>query len=289
MCVSVMGSMNEAIMKQARMASVAKKGSEATLDSGEVSPSKLKLHNATIAYHKTEPRRGRPTVVFLSGLNSDMGGTKACFLAEALPKLGFGYLRFDNLGHGASSGAFRHQTVSSWVETASLVLQNLTSGRLILVGSSIGAWVAVRAALDHPGRVSGLVTIAAAPDCTEDLMWTGMSIFQRIALAQDGEVMLPSEYGDPYPITRALIEDGRRNLVLRSPLAISCSARLIHGDQDPDVPVSCSLRLAAVLTGEDVQVTVIKGGDHRLSRPSDLDLMLAAIQELASKAASPSR
>lgn len=280
-------------MKEVRMASAAKIGPAGSLDSGEASPSKLKLQTGVIAYRKTAPRRGKPTVVFLSGLNSDLGGTKASYLASALPAYGLGYLRFDNLGHGASSGAFKDQTVSSWVATAVAVLDTATRGPLILVGSSIGAWVAVKAALARPDRVAGLVTIAAAPDCTEDLMWSGMDMFQRLALATKGVVDLPSEYGEPYPITRALIEDGRQNLVLRAPLPIECPARLLHGTADPDVPVACSLRLAEVMASRDLRVTLIKGGDHRLSRPEDLALTEAVILELAqlaaSKAAKPSR
>ena len=280
-------------MKEVRMASAAKIGPAGSLDSGEASPSKLKLQTGVIAYRKTAPRRGKPTVVFLSGLNSDLGGTKASYLASALPAHGLGYLRFDNLGHGASSGAFKDQTVSSWVATAVAVLDTATRGPLILVGSSIGAWVAVKAALARPDRVAGLVTIAAAPDCTEDLMWSGMDMFQRLALATKGVVDLPSEYGEPYPITRALIEDGRQNLVLRAPLPIECPARLLHGTADPDVPVACSLRLAEVMASRDLRVTLIKGGDHRLSRPEDLALTEAVILELAqlaaSKAAKPSR
>lgn len=280
-------------MKQARVASAAKQGAEASLDSGEAPPSKLKLQFAEIAYRKAAPRRGYPTIVFLSGLNSDMGGTKASFLADVLPAHGLGYLRFDNLGHGASSGRFVDQTVSSWVETAVSVLDALTSGPLILVGSSIGAWVAVKAALARAERVAGLVTIAAAPDCTEDLMWNGMDVFQRLTLASKGVVDLPSDYGEPYPISRALIEDGRQNLVLRGALPLSCPARLLHGTADPDVPVSCSLRLAEVMASQDLRVTLIKGGDHRLSRPDDLALTVSTIlelaQPLASKAAKPSR
>ncbi len=286
---------------QARMASAAKLGPEAPFDSGEAPPSKLKLRTGEIAHHKIEPRAGRPTVVFLSGLNSDMGGTKARYLADALPDHGLGYLRFDNLGHGASSGRFADQTVSSWVETAVAVLDKTTKGPLILVGSSIGAWVAALAAVNRgdrrpdrgADRVAGLVTVAAAPDCTEDLMWAEMDVFQRLTLATKGQIMLPSEYGDPYPITRALIEDGRRNLLLRAPLPLSCPARLIHGTADPDVPVACSLRLAEVMASDDVRITLIKGGDHRLSRPQDLAVMRDAILELAqlvpSKAAKPSR
>jgi pimeloyl-ACP methyl ester carboxylesterase len=279
-------------MKQARLTSGATISPAATLDSGEAPPSKLKLQSGVIAYRSTKPRRGYPTVVFLSGLNSDMNGTKARYLAETLPAHGLGYLRFDNLGHGASSGNFVDQTVSSWVATALEVMDRATRGPLLLVGSSIGAWVAVKAALARPDRVIGLVTIAAAPDCTEDLMWSGMDMEQRLALASAGVVDLPSDYGDPYPISRALIEDGRRNLVLRAPVPITCPARLLHGMADPDVPVACSLRLAEVMASQDLCVTLIKNGDHRLSRPDDLALTEAAILELAqlaSKAAKPSR
>jgi pimeloyl-ACP methyl ester carboxylesterase len=217
-----------------------------------------------------------------------MGGTKATYLAATLPRHGLGFARFDNFGHGASGGRFEDGTMTRWVDVATGLIDRAIPGPLILVGSSIGGWVAVRLALARPARVAGLVGIAAAPDCTEDLMWSGMDMAQRIALVRHGVVEAPSEYGPPMALSRALIEDGRRHLVLRGPLALACPLRLLHGMADPDVPWLASQRLAAVAASTDVRVTLIKDGDHRLSRPSDLALIAAAVLDLAGpRAAQP--
>jgi pimeloyl-ACP methyl ester carboxylesterase len=239
---------------------------------------------ATIAYAATpgKPPGTLPGVVFLGGFMSDMTGTKAMMLEAFCRARGQAFLRFDYFAHGASSGDFAEATVGRWRDDALCVLDRLTEGPQILVGSSIGGWVMLLAALTRPERVAGLVGIAAAPDATEDLMWPRLSPDQRAAIERDGEVRIPSAY-DPggYLITQRLIEDGRRHLVLRGPLAIACPVRLLHGMQDPDVPWQTSLRLAERLAGRDVTVTLTPAGDHRLSSDADLARLRAAVAEIS--------
>lgn len=240
---------------------------------------------ALIAYeysHAREPHR--PTVVFLHGLRSDKGGTKAEALVRHAQEQGYGLLRFDMFGHGASSGRFEDGSISRWTEDAIAVLDELTVGPVVLVGSSMGGWVMVKAAMARPARVKGLVGIAVAPDFTEDLMWAGFDPAQREALMTAGAVNLPSEYDDgPYRISRHLIEDGRKSLVLRSDVNITCPVRLMHGQRDTAVPWETSLRLAGRITGDDVAVHLVKDGDHRLSRPQDLIRLCGFIDEMVGK------
>ena len=242
---------------------------------------------AMIAYERSGAQdKARPGVVFLHGLKSDRGGTKAEALARHAEVLGYSLLRFDMLGHGASSGSFTDGGISRWVEDALAVIDELTAGPQVLVGSSMGGWIMVKAAMARPGRVIGLVGIAAAPDFTEDLMWTGFSAAQRAALAGAGVIELPSEYGDgPYLISRHLIDDGRRNLVLRDGIPITCPVRLMHGQLDASVPWQTSLRLAERITGGDVATHFVKDGDHRLSRPQDLARLCGFVDELVMKGA----
>jgi pimeloyl-ACP methyl ester carboxylesterase len=239
---------------------------------------------AAIAYRRVAARAGdaRPGIVFLSGFASDMTGTKAAALAAWAEARGRAFLRFDYSGHGRSSGAFRDGTIGRWSEDALAVLDCLTAGPQILVGSSMGGWIMLLAALARPERVAGLVGIAAAPDFTEDLMWAAMPPATRAQLLAEGVVQEPSQYQDaPLEITRALIEDGRRRLVLRAPLDIRCPVRLLHGMADPDVPWETALRLSKQLGSDDVTVTLIKDGDHRLSRAQDLHRLFAAIEDLS--------
>jgi pimeloyl-ACP methyl ester carboxylesterase len=189
-------------------------------------------------------------------------------------------LRFDYAGHGASGGAFEDGTIGTWRDDALLLIDRLTEGKLVLVGSSMGGWIALLVALARPERMAGLVGIAAAPDFTETLMWESMTFAERATLMQAGVLMLPSEYGDPTPCTRALIEDGRSHLLLGAPIAITCPVRMLHGQRDADVPWEMALRTAEDIAGEDVRVTLIKDGDHRLSRPSDLALLRATLAGL---------
>ena len=213
------------------------------------------------------------TVVFLPGFRSDMTGDKATALAALCAERGHAMLRFDYSGHGASGGRFEDGTIGRWTDDALTVIDRLTEGPLVLVGSSMGGWIALLVALARPDRAVALIGIAAAPDFTEALMWQAMTAEQRTTLMRDGVVNRPSQYGEPYPITRGLIEDGRTRLLLIAPIALDCPVRLLHGQDDPDVPWELSLRIAERVTGPDVQVILVKDGDHRLSRPQDLALL----------------
>jgi pimeloyl-ACP methyl ester carboxylesterase len=235
------------------------------------------------------------TIVFLGGFKSDMTGSKATALDDFCNARGLGFLRFDYSGHGASGGDFLDGTISRWAADALAVIDRLTGGPLILVGSSMGGWIMLLAALARRDRVRGLVGIAAAPDFTEDLIWRGLSGTDQHRLMTHGRLEQPSEYSaDPYVITRALIEDGRRHLLLGGSIDLDMPVRLLHGMADPDVPYRHALRLAEKLASRDVRITLVKDGDHRLSRPGDLALICAAVAELAqcpeaSSARSPSR
>jgi pimeloyl-ACP methyl ester carboxylesterase len=236
---------------------------------------------ASIAYRCREGEAGLPGVVFLSGFRSDMGGTKAVHLDRYCAGRRQRYLRFDYQGHGASSTAFENCTVGLWVEDALAVLDRACAGPQILVGSSMGAWIALLAALRRPDRVVGLILIAGAADFTEALLWPRLGAERQQVLLAQGAVRIASAY-DPagYVITRALVEEARAHLVLDGPIALAAPVRLLHGMADPDVPWQHSLRIAAALTGGDVAVTLVKDGDHRLSRPQDLARLEAAIDEL---------
>ncbi|MDE1148985.1 MAG: alpha/beta fold hydrolase [Azospirillaceae bacterium] len=210
-----------------------------------------------------------------------MTGAKATTLEAYAQARGHAFVRFDYQGHGASSGDFRDGTIGTWAEDAIAVLDTVTEGPQILVGSSMGGWIMLLAARARLGRVHALVGIAPAPDFTERLMWARMDPEARAALVRDGEWRQPSLYDDAgYPITRTLIEDGRRHLLLDSPLELPVPVRLIHGQRDADVPWRTSLDLAATLSHDDVRVTLVKDGDHRLSRPQDLDLIAATVGAL---------
>ncbi|HVC62293.1 MAG TPA: alpha/beta hydrolase [Acetobacteraceae bacterium] len=221
----------------------------------------------------TKQEGSGPTLVFLPGFRSDMAGDKATALAAFCAMHGHAMLRFDYSGHGISGGRFEDGTISVWTEDALIAMDSLTAGPLILVGSSMGGWIALLCALARRDRVAALVGIAAAPDFTETLMSQALSFKQHTRLVRDGVIHLPSQYGDPAPITRALIEDGRNHLLLSAPIVLDCPVRLLHGQADPDVPWEMAMRIADRVTSTDVRVTVVKDGDHRLSRPSDLALL----------------
>ena len=225
-----------------------------------------------------------PGVMFLGGFSSDMTGTKAGALAAFARETGRAYVRFDYLGHGESSGSFSEGTIGRWAEDAIAVLDEVAEGPQVLVGSSMGGWIMILAALARPKRVAGLVGIAAAPDFTEDLMWRRYTPEIRAQLEEDGVYYEPSEYSDePYPITMRLIEDGRRHLVLDRPIPIHCPVRLIHGQKDEEVPWMTAPQIAERLLAEDVRVSLIKDGDHRLSRSQDLIRMRGAVAEMCKK------
>jgi pimeloyl-ACP methyl ester carboxylesterase len=229
-------------------------------------------NGTTIAY-----RRGfgkNPGVVFLHGLRSDMNGTKAVALEKLCREEGRAFVCFDLSGHGGSSGAFEEGTIGAWRDDAVAVLDNLTEGPQILVGSSLGGWLMLLVALARPQRIAGLLGLAAAPDFTEDLMEGYFTPAQKAAMARDGKVMIDDCYGEaPYPITRALIEEGRDHLLLRGPIALHCPTILLQGQRDPDVPWQTALRLAERIESDKVRIALIKDAGHRLSEPENLQLM----------------
>ncbi len=250
------------------------------MDDDDLAPDILtRADGATIAYRR---RSGRaPGVVFLGGFMSDMSGTKARTLDQFCAARGQAYLRFDQFGHGASSGDFAAATIGRWADDTVAVLDALTAGPQVVVGSSMGGWLMLLAALARPARIAALVGIAAAPDATEALVWPRLPPAAREQLLASGAVRVPSAYSpEGYLITRALIEDGRRHLVMDGPIPLAVPVRLLHGMADPDVPWQTSLDLAARLAGGDVAVTLVKDGDHRLSRPGDLALLLRTLEPL---------
>ena len=251
-------------------------------------PSLLRLAPGYELAHHHLPG-ARPGVLFCGGYTSDMSGTKALALQDYCRARGRAYTRFDYRGHGRSSGRFQDGTIGGWCADALAVVDRVTEGPLVVVGSSMGGWIMLLLALSRPQRVHALVGVAAAPDFSEDLLLAGASPEQRRALAQQGWWLQPSAYGEPYPVTRQLIEDGREHLLLRGRVAIRCPVHLLHGQRDPDVPWQTALRLAACLDSDEVTIELIKAGDHRLSRAADLARLTAAIERLAAGAAGARR
>jgi pimeloyl-ACP methyl ester carboxylesterase len=223
----------------------------------------------SLAFRRLAGRK--PGVFFLGGFHSDMTGTKAAALAAHCRAVGRAFVRFDYTGHGASSGRFEEGTIGGWLADALRVLDEAAEGPQVLVGSSMGGWIMLLAALARPERVRGLVGVAAAPDFTEELVWERLPEEDRRRLREEGFFVRPSRYdGKPYPVTRRLIEEGRAHLLLKGPIGVRCPVRLIHGMADGDVPWEVSLRLCGCLSGADVELTLVKGGDHRLSSPEDI-------------------
>lgn len=260
-------------------------------DSTAPTPSFLELSESRrLAYHQS-PAAGdgqsRPGVVFLGGFRSDMTGDKAMALEAWAKAAGRAFLRVDYRGHGASSGAFEEGAVGDWADDAYEAVSRLTSGPQILVGSSMGGWIALllakRFAAEGAGdRVAALVGIAAAPDFTEDSMASQFTEAQETELAITGKIALPSDYSDePYVITRRLIEDGRKHLVLRGPLVLPFPVRLLQGTDDQDVSISTALQLLVHLESPDARLTLIKGAGHRLSAPDQLALLIETVEKIA--------
>lgn len=223
-----------------------------------------------------------PGLVWLGGFKSDMTGTKAAFLADWARRRGRAFLRFDYSGHGESDGPFEDGGISAWLADALAAFDALTEGPQILIGSSMGGWIAALLAPQRSARVAGIVFIAPAPDFTEELIWRDMDEAARARLMREGRVEAPSDYSDePTIITRTLIEDGRRHLILGGPIAIRCPVRILQGMADPDVPWRHALRLAEAIEGGDLELTLVKAGDHRLSSPADLDRLGATLERLS--------
>ena len=241
-----------------------------------------KPDGAKIAYHKLSGKG--PGIVFFGGFASDMSGTKALAIETFARRSGQAFLRFDYQGHGESSGEFRDGTISKWLSDSIAVIIAQTNGPQIFVGSSMGGWISLLAAVQCPDRVAALVGIASAPDFTEDLMWDKFDESIRNKLRKDGIYFEATEYADnPYAVTLQLIEDGRKHLLLRDKLTISVPIRLLHGMADSDVPYQVSIRLAEHIDTGDVEVTLIKGGDHRLSREKDLTTLMMTIEKLTNE------
>ena len=240
-----------------------------------------------MAYRRSGADLSGAGLVWLSGFNSDMQGSKVLALEAWAAGHGHPFLAFDYSGHGMSDGDFADGTISAWREDSLAAIDALTEGPQILVGSSMGGWMALLAALARPERIAGLILIAPAPDFTETLMWPEFSPAVQQEIIETGVHMRPSDYGEPYPITRALIEDGRQWQILDAPIAFTGPVRILQGMDDPDVPWIHAQRLVNALTSPDLIFTLIKDGDHRLSREQDIARLLSTAGEIV-RAASQS-
>ena len=231
-----------------------------------------------LAYYYTPGHA--PGVIFCGGFRSDMSGSKATTLESYCRGRGQAFLRFDYHAHGESPGDFLEGSIGRWTENALSLLDHVAQGPQVLVGSSMGGWIALNLALARPARVAGLLGIAAAADFTERLMYASMTPAQQATLMREGVLMVPSQYGDSYPITRLLIEEARQHLLLDVPIPLTCPVRLLQGMRDPDVPWSYAFDIAEALESKDVQTLLIKEGDHRLSGPEDLHVLTFTLEKL---------
>ncbi|MGA9954575.1 MAG: alpha/beta hydrolase [Bradyrhizobium sp.] len=229
---------------------------------------------------------GLPGLFWLGGFKSDMQGTKAVALDAWAADRKRACVRFDYSGHGESAGDIVHGTIGRWLEESVAVFERFCTGPQVVIGSSMGGWMALLLARELGRRpasrasLAGLVLIAPAPDFTEELMWKGFSSEARHQIETTGAWLRPSEYGDPYPITRNLIEEGRKHLLLGSTIEVGCPVHILQGARDPDVPWKHAFALAHRLPADDVVLTMIQDGDHRLSRPQDIVRILAAVAEM---------
>lgn len=235
----------------------------------------LSMGRVRVAYRKRDG--AQPTLLFLPGYASDMDGTKALALDAFAADRGHAMVRFDYSGSGLSEGRFEEGTLTAWTEEALAILDQVTAGPIVVVGSSMGGWIGLHLALRRPDRVRALVGIAAAPDFTE---W-GFDEQQREALRRDGRLVRENPYGgDPQTTSLAFWESGQALKLLDQDIAIDCPVRLVHGDCDADVPLDVAFRLKDRLRSADVQLKVIKGGGHRLSEPHEIAAILGSVAEL---------
>ena len=231
-----------------------------------------------IAY-KYSPGKG-PTLIWCGGLKSDMEGSKATHLHGWAIKEGRPFIRFDYFGHGESSGRFRDSMVSRWAQDTIQVIDDLTEGDVILIGSSMGGWASLLAAMARPAKVKALLLIAPAPDFTEKLMWANWSPAQRETLTHEGILYEPSDYDEPYEYSRDLIEDGRNNQILDTPINFIGPVRILQGAKDDVVPWQYAQKIIDVITSQDIDYTLVKAGDHSLSAPADLGRLVRTASEL---------
>ena len=254
-------------------------------------PDFIEVDNTRIAFRHQDG--AAPGVVWLGGYKSDMLGTKAETLAAWAAGEGRAFLRHDYSGHGESGGAFADGTISKWLSQSLAVFRHFTQGRQILVGSSMGAWIALRMVQElrqelpkaGENRIAGLVLLAPAPDFTAELVEPALTKAQKRDLAEKGFFEEPSDYSaEPYVYTRALIEDGRDNLTMTGPIDTHCPIHILQGLADADVPPSHALKLVGLLPADDVTLSLIPNGDHRLSRPQDLDLLVRSVDSMVRQA-----
>ena len=244
--------------------------------------------NNFIAYNKhIGNKKEAPCIIFLHGFMSDMNGEKALALEKYAIRKGYGFIRFDNFGCGTSSGKFIDQTISSWLEGATLVIEKLADNKIIIIGSSLGAWIGLLSAMKFPNKIVGLICIAAATDFTEELIWQSLTEEEKAVFIQNGSYNIRGKNQgchSPYPISLNLITDGRKNLLLSgNNININCPVHLVHGMQDFDVPFTISLRVAEKLTSNQVITKLIKDADHKLSRPQDLQIIFESLDLIFNK------
>ena len=239
-------------------------------------------HGSKIAWSGWQPREDENiTIVFFPGHGSDMDGTKAIAAADWARENGYGMMRFDYSGHGQSSGDMMDGTIGQWRDDALAVIDHLTTGKLVLVGSSLGGWLMVLAARARPDRIAGMIGIAAAPDFTDDLIWDDLTPDQQAAMARDGQIALPNPYAPKdviYPYQ--LITEGRNHFVLRDRMATPYPVRLLHGMDDEEVPWQTAEKLAASFDGHDINTILVEGAGHRFSEPDQIDILLANLGEV---------
>ncbi len=221
-----------------------------------------------------------PTVIFLGGFKSDMEGSKAIFLEKWAKKRNRSFLRFDYSGHGQSSGDFLNHGIGDWCNDAKQIIGLTENNGIILVGSSMGGWIALLLSRELGSRLKGLITIAAAPDFTEESMWKNFTADQKKEVLNKGVLYLPSEYGEPYPITRYLIENGRQNLVLREPLGLTCPVRLMQGTEDTAVTRETALKLFDHINADDLSLFFKRGADHSFSDQDCLEILEKNLEDI---------
>ena len=240
----------------------------------------LKVHDVTLGYCHTSGKE--PGILFCGGFSSDMTSSKALFLEEWALSQGYAFTRFDYSGHGVSSGAFTEGSIGLWYADALAILDYVTTGRQIIVGSSMGGWIMLLLTIARPERVAALLGIAAAPDFTEELIWNQLTLAQRTLLEKKGHLLYecPDTEDPPLTITHHLLQEGRKHCLLSGPISIDCPVRLLHGLLDQDVSWRYGPRLQQALRSKDVQLTLVKDAAHRFSRESDLSLIIQTVQHL---------
>ena len=238
----------------------------------------LTKNNKSVAY--SAKAGGAFTFIFLGGFMSDMMGSKATHLEDWAKNNHYGFLRFDYSGHGQSSGVFESCNISDWVEDSYEIITKKTKGPIILIGSSMGGWISFLIYQKLRDRIAGIVTIAAAPDFTEDYFWANLSDKQKSELLNAGRIFLPSDYDEPYPITLALIENGRKHLILKRPLKVLCPIRMLQGTADKSVEVQTAIKLLNHIDCDNMHLKLVAQADHSFSSPTCLQILEKTINDV---------